>query len=93
MLFAIGAGPRVVAVSSFDHFPPEVEALARVGALVDPDVERILSLRPDLVMAYASQTDLRAQLDRAANPALRLQARLAGRHHGGHARVSGPGWA
>jgi iron complex transport system substrate-binding protein len=68
VLFAIGAGPRVVAVSSFDHFPPEVERLARVGALVDPDVERILSLRPDLVIAYASQTDLRAQLDRAGIP-------------------------
>lgn len=68
VLFAIGAGPRVVAVSSFDHFPPDVEGLARVGALVDPDVERILSLRPDLVVAYASQTDLRAQLDRAGIP-------------------------
>jgi iron complex transport system substrate-binding protein len=68
VLFVIGAGPRVVAVSSFDHFPPDVEGLARVGALVDPDVERILSLRPDLVVVYASQTDLRAQLDRAGIP-------------------------
>jgi iron complex transport system substrate-binding protein len=68
VLFAIGAGPRVVAVSSFDHYPPEVDRLARVGALVDPDVERILSLRPDLVVVYASQTDLRAQLDRAGIP-------------------------
>jgi iron complex transport system substrate-binding protein len=67
-LFAIGAGPRVVAVSSFDHFPPEVERLPRVGALVDPDVERILSLRPDLVIAYGSQTDLLSQLKRAGIP-------------------------
>ena len=65
MLFAMGAGPRVAAVSSYDRFPPEVERLPRVGALVDPDVERILSLRPDLVVAYASQTDLIAQLTRA----------------------------
>ena len=64
-LFAIGAGPRVVGVSSFDHFPPEVQRLPRVGALMDPDVERILSLRPDLVVAYASQEDLLAQLGRA----------------------------
>ena len=55
MLFAMGAGPRVAAVSSYDRYPPEVERLPRVGALVDPDVERILSLRPDLVVAYASQ--------------------------------------
>ena len=31
MLFAIGAGPRVVAVSSYDHEPPEVDRLPRDG--------------------------------------------------------------
>lgn len=64
-LFAIGAGPQVVAVSSFDHFPAAVEALPRVGALLDPDTERILSLKPDLVVVYGSQTDLQAQFKRA----------------------------
>jgi iron complex transport system substrate-binding protein len=68
MLFAVGAGPQVVAVGSFDHFPPEVERLPRVGALLDPDLERILALRPDLVVVYGSQTDLRQQLDRAGVP-------------------------
>ena len=68
MLFAIGAGPQVVAVSSFDRYPPQVEKLQRVGALIDPDVERILSLRPDMVAIYASQGDLRAQLERAKIP-------------------------
>jgi iron complex transport system substrate-binding protein len=65
MLFAIGAGPQVVGVSSFDNFPPEVTRLPRVGALLDPDVERILSLRPDLVITYGSQTDLQTQFTRA----------------------------
>jgi ABC-type hemin transport system substrate-binding protein len=65
MLFAIGAGSQVVAVSSYDQDPPEVNALPRVGALLDPDVERILSLRPDLVITYGSQTDLQSQLERA----------------------------
>jgi iron complex transport system substrate-binding protein len=65
MLFAIGAGEQVVAVSSFDRYPPQVEKLERVGALLDPDLERILALRPDLVVVYATQADLRAQLDRA----------------------------
>jgi iron complex transport system substrate-binding protein len=68
MLFAIGAGPRVVGVSSFDRYPPEVATRTRVGALVDPDVERILALRPDLVVVYATQDELRAQLARAAIP-------------------------
>ena len=65
MLFAIGAGPQVIAVSSYDEFPPEVKSLPRVGALLDPDMERILALRPDLVVSYGSQTDVQAQLARA----------------------------
>jgi iron complex transport system substrate-binding protein len=65
MLFAIGAGPQVIAVSSFDDFPPEVTKLPRVGALLDPDLERILSMRPDLVITYGSQTELEAQFARA----------------------------
>ena len=65
ILFAIGAGPQVVGVGSFDTFPPEVQRLPKVGALLDPDVERILSLKPDLVVIYASQADLKQQLQRA----------------------------
>lgn len=66
MLFAIGAGPAVVAVSTYDRFPEEVDRLPRVGALLDPDVERILSLRPDLVIAYGTQSNLREQLARTS---------------------------
>jgi iron complex transport system substrate-binding protein len=73
MLFAIGAGPRVVAVSSFDEYPPEVKSLQRVGALLDPDVERILSLRPDLVIVYGTQADLIKQLARASIPMFHYQ--------------------
>jgi len=65
MLFAVGAGAHVVAVSSYDRYPPEVTRLPTVGALIDPNVERILSLKPDLVVVYASQTDLKRQLARA----------------------------
>lgn len=65
ILFAVGAGPQVVAVSSFDRYPPEVASLAKVGALLDPDLEKILALEPDLVVVYGTQTDLRRQLERA----------------------------
>jgi iron complex transport system substrate-binding protein len=68
MLFAMGAGGRVVGVSTFDRFPPAVAGKARVGGLIDPDIERILSLKPDLVVIYGTQTDLRAQMDRAHIP-------------------------
>ena len=65
ILFAIGAGPRVVAVSSYDREPAEVEKLPRVGALLDPNLERILALRPDLVVVYGTQHELQTQLRRA----------------------------
>jgi iron complex transport system substrate-binding protein len=62
MLFAIGAGPKVVAVSSFDKYPPEARDLPRVGALIDPDIERIISLRADLVIVDRGQVDLQRKL-------------------------------
>jgi iron complex transport system substrate-binding protein len=65
MLFALGAGPQVVGVSNFDDYPPAVTSLPRVGALLDPNMERILSLRPDLVIVYGSQTEAQQQLERA----------------------------
>lgn len=68
MLYAIGAGSQVVGVSSFDHFPAQVESLPRVGGLLDPDFERIVRLAPDLVIVYGTQTDLTSKLDRARIP-------------------------
>jgi iron complex transport system substrate-binding protein len=68
MLFAVGAGEQVVGVGSFDRYPPAVKTLPRVGALLDPDLEKMLALRADLVVVYGSQTDLRAQLERAGVP-------------------------
>jgi iron complex transport system substrate-binding protein len=65
MVYAIGAGTDLIAVGSFDEYPPEVASLPRVGGLLDPDLERILSLKPDLVIVYGTQTDLRLQLERA----------------------------
>jgi iron complex transport system substrate-binding protein len=68
MLFAMGAGPRVIGVGNFDRYPPEALTRTKVGGLIDPDVERIISLRPDLVVVYGTQNDLRTQLDRAKIP-------------------------
>ena len=73
MLFAIGAGPRVIGVGNFDRYPPEALTRTRVGGLIDPDVERIISLKPDLVVVYGTQSDLRTQLDRARIPVFLYQ--------------------
>ncbi len=50
ILFAIGAGDRVVGVDDFSNFPPETAGIDRIGSLT-PDIERIVALEPDLVVA------------------------------------------
>lgn len=68
MLFVMGAADRLAGVGSYDRFPAAVERLPRVGGLMDPSVERILSLKPDLVIVYDTQTELKGQLARAGIP-------------------------
>jgi iron complex transport system substrate-binding protein len=62
ILFAIGAGDRVVGISDFDTYPPEALDRPRVGALINPNVETILALEPDLVITYGTQSLLQEQL-------------------------------
>ncbi len=68
MLFVIGAGEQVVGVSSFDTYPADVETRQKVGGLFDPNFERILALRPDLVITYGSQDELTTRLKTANIP-------------------------
>jgi len=68
MLFEMGAGGRLVGVGSYDRFPPEVEKLPRLGGLLDPNIEQLIALRPDLVIIYDTQVELRRQLERAHIP-------------------------
>ena len=50
-LFRLGAGDRVVGVTSFCNRPPRARERETVGSYLQPDLETILSLRPDLVIA------------------------------------------
>jgi iron complex transport system substrate-binding protein len=49
-LYAVGAGARLVGRSRYCDFPPEVKELPQIGGYVDPSLEAILGLRPDLVI-------------------------------------------
>lgn len=53
-LFAIGAGPQVIAADEFSNYPPETARLKRV-AYTDPDAEAELALEPDLVIMSGNQ--------------------------------------
>jgi iron complex transport system substrate-binding protein len=61
-LFAFGLGERVIAVGDYDQFPPEVNKKPRVGGLINPNIEKIIEMHPDLVITYGSQDVLRARL-------------------------------
>ncbi len=65
ILFAIGAGNRVVGISDYDSYPPEALDRPRVGALIDPNLEAILALEPGLVVTYGTQALLAKRLDEA----------------------------
>jgi iron complex transport system substrate-binding protein len=53
ILYALGAEDRIVGVSSYCDFPPQSSELPRCGGFFDPNIERILSLHPDLVLAQS----------------------------------------
>ena len=59
LVLALGAGERLVGVSRFDE-RPEVGRLPRVGGFVDPSVEAVLALHPDLVLAQPGPGNRRA---------------------------------
>ncbi len=52
-VLALGAADRLVGVSRFDEFR-EVANLPRVGGFIDPSVESVLALKPDLVLVQPS---------------------------------------
>lgn len=54
LLFAVGAGARVVAVDPASDLPPEVRTLPKVATLPRPDPERLLALRPDLIVIWGA---------------------------------------
>lgn len=54
LLFAAGAGARVVGVVAYSDFPPEARALPQVGSYTQVDLEAVIALRPDLVVGWKS---------------------------------------
>jgi iron complex transport system substrate-binding protein len=61
VLYRLGAGDRVVGVSGYTVRPPEARLKPRVSAYIQANVEKILGLQPDLVLAFS---DLQAEIAR-----------------------------
>lgn len=66
ILYALEAGNTVVGVTDFANYPPEVKTKPSVGGGINPNMEMILTLEPDLVVisADANRWETLAQLER-----------------------------
>ncbi len=65
VLFAAGAGSRIVGAVAYSDYPPEATEIPRVGGYMSIDLEAVVALRPDLVIAWSSG-NREAHLDKFA---------------------------
>jgi iron complex transport system substrate-binding protein len=74
LLFAIGAGPSVVGRTQWCDFPAEARRVADLGPGINPNLEAVLSVAPDLVILYnsAQHAGVARRLRDLGIPALRL---------------------
>jgi iron complex transport system substrate-binding protein len=57
-IFAVGAGDRLVGVTTFCDYPEQAKSIAKVGDTMNPNIERIVALKPDVVfVSTASQIE------------------------------------
>lgn len=68
VLFAIGAGDRVVGVDSFTDYPEEATRLPRLGGLTDTNYEQIVALEPDLALTIGGTDEQVARLEELGIP-------------------------
>jgi iron complex transport system substrate-binding protein len=58
MIFAVGAGDRLVGVTTYCNYPEAATSIEKVGDTQTPNIERIIALRPDVVfVSTASQLE------------------------------------
>jgi iron complex transport system substrate-binding protein len=62
MLYALGLGDRVVGVTRFCRYPPEAQQKPKIGDYINPNLEAIAALRPDLVMVQTNPVRLAERL-------------------------------
>jgi iron complex transport system substrate-binding protein len=63
-LFTLGLGDRVIGVTSYCTFPPEVKKIEKVGGYSDANIEKIVSLHPDLVILTREHINQKESLER-----------------------------
>lgn len=71
ILFALGLGKRVVGVTTYCNYPKEALSCEKIGGFSSPSLEKIIALRPDLVLVTNDkQQNLIQGLDNAGVPVM-----------------------
>lgn len=71
LLFAAGAGDKVVGVSEYSDYPPSAKQIQAVGGSATLDLERIIALKPDLIVVWSSGNSA-AQITKLRNLGIRI---------------------
>jgi iron complex transport system substrate-binding protein len=76
-LFALGLGDRLVGDTDYCDYPPEAKTKARVGPVLNPSLERIVALKPDLVLGSpeANRIETAQSVERLGIPIYGVTAR------------------
>ena len=73
MLYELELGDRVVGVTTYCHYPPEVRNKPKIGTYLNPNFETTLALQPDLVVVLKEHRELGEKLRGFGLPVLELQ--------------------
>lgn len=73
ILFALGLGDRVVGVDTYSDYPAEAAQKPRIGDLWAPNLELMVALKPDLVLAISGSEKMWSKLAESGVPVVVVQ--------------------
>ena len=62
MIYALDQQSKLVAVTDYCNYPPEAKSKGTIGALLNPNIEKIISLKPDLLIGTTAHRELAIKL-------------------------------
>ena len=75
IVFALGLQDRIVAVTDFCTYPEEACHLPSVGGVLNPDIETIVSLTPDLIIHQSDSAKMEKNIKSLGIPTLSIKVR------------------
>ena len=69
-VYALGRGDDIVGITDYTKYPPEAQKKPSVGGVINPSLEKLVSLKPDLILAIGdlNDTDLTRSIEQLGFP-------------------------